>query len=127
MVVEAVAGLGDGTAGGPPRILTACRNEENKSCRTHTHWRNAPERARASLRSTTLSSSAPGFPACICPTARASWAWPRGAARPPRTLGAPGTGTEAHAAAPRVAELAPGLRAGVQGQHATALQLCEHG
>src|SRR3984893_3814632 len=27
MVVEAAACLGDGTAGGPPRILAACRNE----------------------------------------------------------------------------------------------------
>ena len=41
MVVEAVACLGDGTAGGPPRILAARRNEGNKSCRTHTSWRNA--------------------------------------------------------------------------------------
>src|SRR5438132_7027524 len=41
LTVEAVACRGDGTAGGRPWILAACRNEGNMSCRTHTPWRNA--------------------------------------------------------------------------------------
>src|SRR5712675_529551 len=76
MTVEVVACPDNGTAGGPPRILAVRLNEGNISCQTHTPWRNA----RASVRSwsTTRSSSAPGFPACICSTGCANWACPRG-------------------------------------------------